>query len=88
MGISSDVMPQMGSRIEGKHGIYELGGELGHGGNGIVFDVHIVDRKDDFLREGQEVVIKILKISHIKNIEEREKDENAFNEKSKLFEKL
>ena len=30
MGISSDVMPKMGSRIDGKHGIYELGDELGH----------------------------------------------------------
>ena len=88
MDISSDVMPKMGSRIDGKHGIYELGDELGHGGNGDVFDVHIVDRKDDFLREGQEVVIKILKISHIKNVEEREKRRERFQREVKAVRKV
>ncbi len=71
-------MPIKGSRIDGKHGIYELGDELGHGGNGTVFDVRIVDRKDDWLSEKQETVIKILTISHIKNEEERKKRRERF----------
>ena len=88
MGISNDVMPKMGSRIDGMHGVYELGDELGHGGNGTVFDVHIVNRKDNFLREGQEVVIKILKISHIKNVEERERRRKRFQREIKAVRKV
>jgi len=88
MGIFNDVMPIKGSRIEGKHGIYELGDELGHGGNGTVFDVRIVNRKDDFLSERQEAVIKILTISYIKSIEEREKRRERFQREVKAVQKV
>lgn len=88
MGISNDVMPIKGSRIDGKHGIYELGDELGHGGNGTVFDVRIVDRKDNWLSEKQETVIKILTISHIKNEEERKKRRERFQREVKAVRKV
>lgn len=88
MGISSEVMPTKGSKIDGKHGIYELGDEIGHGGNGTVFDVRIVNRKDDFLNERQEIVIKILTISHIKNIEEREKRRERFQREVKAVQRV
>lgn len=81
-------MPIKGSRIDGKHGIYELGDELGHGGNGTVFDVRIVSRKDDFLSEKQEAVIKILTISFIKSIEEREKRRERFQREVKAVQKV
>lgn len=88
MGISNDVMPIKGSRIDGKHGIYELGDELGHGGNGTVFDVRIVDRKDNWLSEKQETVIKILTISRIKNEEERKKRRERFQREVKAVRKV
>ena len=78
MGISNDIMPIKGSRIDGKHGIYEIVEELGHGGNGTVFDVRIVNKKDDSISDGQEVVVKVLTISRIKNVEEREKRRERF----------
>lgn len=81
-------MPIKGSRIDGKHGIYELGKELGHGGNGTVFDVRIVNRKDDLLSDRQETVIKILTTSYNKSIEEREKRRERFQREIKAVQKV
>ena len=39
MGIFNTNMPKEGEIIHGKYGEYVLCNELGHGGNGFVFDI-------------------------------------------------
>ena len=78
MGISNDDMPRMGSVIDGKHGLYVLGEEVGQGGNGTVFDVSDVNRKDNVLYEGQELVVKILTLTNKQNFEEKTKRRERF----------
>lgn len=44
MGIFNTNMPKEGEIIHGKYGEYVLCNELGHGGNGFVFDIRITHK--------------------------------------------
>lgn len=81
-------MPKKGSKIDGKHGIYVLNEELGHGGNGIIYDVSVDNRKDNSICEGQEVVVKILTLSNIQNDKEKKKRRERFQREVKAVSQI
>ena len=56
-------MPYKGCRIKGKYGTYVLKSQIGHGGNGVVYEIEIVDKKEYFPYDDRKFVIKILAFS-------------------------
>ena len=73
MGIFNTNMPKAGEIIHGKYGEYVLWNELGHGGNGFVFDIRIIENNYRVYQSTQRYVIKILILKKTKRTDEKEK---------------
>ena len=66
-------MPKEGEIIHGKYGEYVLCNELGHGGNGLVFDIRIIENNYSVYQSTQRYVIKILILKKTRRTDEKEK---------------
>ena len=66
-------MPKEGEIIHGKYGEYVLCNELGHGGNGFVFDIRIIENNYSVYQSTQRYVIKILILKKTRRTDEKEK---------------
>lgn len=73
MGIFNTNMPKEGEIIHGKYGEYVLCNELGHGGNGFVFDIRIIENNYSVYQSTQRYVIKILILKKTRRTDEKEK---------------
>ena len=73
MGIFNTNMPKEGEIIHGKYGEYVLCNELGHGGNGLVFDIRIIENNYSVYQSTQRYVIKILILKKTRRTDEKEK---------------
>lgn len=65
--------PKAGQIIYGKHGDYKLCKELGKGGNGIVYSVRVVCRKDDVLVSDSYAIKIFHPISELKKSEKKKR---------------
>ena len=58
----NNKLPGKGDVIKGQHGTYELINKLGHGGNGVVFDVRVINKKPELPASKTGYVVKILNL--------------------------
>lgn len=82
MAGSKSKVPQKGSEIKGKLGIYRIKEELGHGGNGVVFEVD-VKCPSIRLTKCDSYAIKILNLADIRTKKERDKRYKRFQDEIK-----
>lgn len=68
----NNKLPGKGDVIKGQYGTYELINRLGHGGNGDVFDVRVINKKSELPASKTGYVVKILNIEKF-NENNREK---------------
>ena len=68
----NNKLPGKGDVIKGQYGTYELINKLGHGGNGVVFDVRVINKKSELPASKTGYVVKILNIEKF-NENNREK---------------